>query len=231
MSSSSKTSEAAGISEAVYLVSLPMAGVQNQAESHSDPSGSLRGSRISGQELLCLRPCALRARRDARRCCGQSRLLQRAESHVVQLADRVSPCIHRSWIAIFRDMKIAQNISGTLGLWNLVGRITVIDYPGQRVCLFADTNLPQEVLAGVSVSVPHTCEMEGCPPERLSGFPAVWIPAHYLCEKVDGYTFEPAHCPTVPGCSVRSTQPSPGYRCPVTIVARPACHSRDSSSR
>jgi hypothetical protein len=80
-------------------------------------------------------------------------------------------------------MKIAQNISGTLGLWNLVGRITVIDYPGQRVCLFADTDFPQEVLAGVSVSVPHTCEIEGCPPERPSGFPAAWIPAHTCVKK------------------------------------------------
>ena len=34
----------------------------------------------------------------------------------------------------------------------MVGLVTVINYPGQRFCLFADTDLPQELLAGVSVS-------------------------------------------------------------------------------
>jgi hypothetical protein len=58
----------------------------------------------------------------------------------------------RPWISIFRDKKVTHNISGTLGLWNLIGRITVIDYPGQRVCLFADADLPQELPTGTSVS-------------------------------------------------------------------------------
>jgi hypothetical protein len=43
-------------------------------------------------------------------------------------------------------MKVTRDISGTLGLWSLIGRITVIDYPGRRVCLFADTDLPRGFL-------------------------------------------------------------------------------------
>jgi hypothetical protein len=54
--------------------------------------------------------------------------------------------ISRPWISIFRDMKVTRDISGTLGLWSLIGRITVIDYPGRRVCLFADTDLPRGFL-------------------------------------------------------------------------------------
>jgi hypothetical protein len=42
--------------------------------------------------------------------------------------------IDRPWIAIFRDKKVTHNIGGTLGLWSLIGRITVIDYLSQRVC-------------------------------------------------------------------------------------------------
>jgi len=60
--------------------------------------------------------------------------------------------ISRPWISILRGMKVTHNISGTFGLWSLIGRITVIDYPGQRVCLFADTDLPRELLTGTSVS-------------------------------------------------------------------------------
>jgi hypothetical protein len=66
-----------------------------------------------------------------------------------RIADTV---IHRPRIAIFRDMKVAGGISGTLGLWSLIGRVTVIDYPGRRVCLFADTDLPQELLGGITVN-------------------------------------------------------------------------------
>ena len=60
--------------------------------------------------------------------------------------------ISHPWISIFRDMKVTHNISGTLGLWSLIGRITVIDYPGQRVCLFADADFPQELRTGTFVS-------------------------------------------------------------------------------
>ena len=66
-----------------------------------------------------------------------------------RIADTI---IDRPWISISRDMRVTHNISGTLGLWSLVGRITVIDYPGQRVCLFADADLPQELRTGTFVS-------------------------------------------------------------------------------
>jgi hypothetical protein len=60
----------------------------------------------------------------------------------LRVADAI---ISRPWISIFRDMNVTHNISGTLGLWGLIGRVTVIDFPGQRVCLFADADLPQEL--------------------------------------------------------------------------------------
>jgi hypothetical protein len=67
----------------------------------------------------------------------------------LRVADTV---IHRPSISILRDMKVTHNISGTLGLGSLIGRVTVIDYPGQRVCLFADADLPRELQTGTTVS-------------------------------------------------------------------------------
>ncbi len=71
------------------------------------------------------------------------------QPNTLRVADTI---IDRPWISISRDMRVTHNISGTLGLWSLIGRITVIDYPGQRVCLFADTDLPQELRTGTFVS-------------------------------------------------------------------------------
>ena len=59
--------------------------------------------------------------------------------------------IHRPTITIIRDMK-DDKVSGTIGLDSLVGRITVIDYPGRRLCLFDDGGTPREFLTGEAIS-------------------------------------------------------------------------------
>ncbi len=43
-----------------------------------------------------------------------------------------------------RDMT-ADEVQGTLGLPELVGRVAVIDYPGQRFCLFDDADVPEPI--------------------------------------------------------------------------------------
>ncbi len=52
--------------------------------------------------------------------------------------------LERPYTVILRDMA-ADGIDGTLGLPALVGRVTVIDYPGRRLCLFKDADLPRAV--------------------------------------------------------------------------------------
>lgn len=50
-----------------------------------------------------------------------------------------------------REMTGTEVAAGTLGLAELIGRIAVIDYPGQRFCLFADADLPDLLREGPNV--------------------------------------------------------------------------------
>jgi len=43
---------------------------------------------------------------------------------------------------IRREMSSDGDVTGTLGLNSLMGRIAIIDYPAQRFCLFDEANLP-----------------------------------------------------------------------------------------
>lgn len=53
-----------------------------------------------------------------------------------------STSIDRPEIYIASDMEEDARLVGTLGLPELMGRITVIDYPRQRFCLFSEADLP-----------------------------------------------------------------------------------------
>jgi len=53
-----------------------------------------------------------------------------------------STLIDRPEIYVARDMEEDARLVGTLGLPELMGRITVIDYPRQRFCLFSEADLP-----------------------------------------------------------------------------------------
>ncbi|MBH9538613.1 hypothetical protein [Novosphingopyxis sp. YJ-S2-01] len=53
-----------------------------------------------------------------------------------------STAVDRPAIYLDRNMTAGDEVAGTLGLAELVGRVSVIDYPGRRFCLFADADLP-----------------------------------------------------------------------------------------
>ncbi len=57
--------------------------------------------------------------------------------------------LERPYTVILRDMP-ADGIDGTLGLPTLIGRVTVIDCPGRRLCLFREAVLPRAVGAAAS---------------------------------------------------------------------------------
>jgi hypothetical protein len=50
--------------------------------------------------------------------------------------------VDRPEVYLNSDMEEDVSLRGTLGLPALMGRIVVIDYPGQRFCLFAESDLP-----------------------------------------------------------------------------------------
>lgn len=50
--------------------------------------------------------------------------------------------LDRAQVYLNPDMEEDATLRGTLGLPALMGRITVIDYPKQRFCLFAEADLP-----------------------------------------------------------------------------------------
>lgn len=50
--------------------------------------------------------------------------------------------VDRPEVYVNADMEEDASLRGTLGLPALMGRIAVIDYPGQRFCLFAEADLP-----------------------------------------------------------------------------------------
>lgn len=59
-----------------------------------------------------------------------------------------STAIDRPTIHVNVGMKDGGKLVGTLGLPALMGRVTVIDYPGQRLCVFAEADVP-EIMAGL----------------------------------------------------------------------------------
>lgn len=44
-----------------------------------------------------------------------------------------------------RDMKGDDGLDGTLGLQSLIGRVTVIDYPGKRLCIMDEAKVPDSL--------------------------------------------------------------------------------------
>lgn len=62
-----------------------------------------------------------------------------------------STSVDRPEIYPNRDMTGSDVVAGTLGLAELVGRVSVIDYPGRRFCLFADADLPDLLRDGPGV--------------------------------------------------------------------------------
>ena len=52
--------------------------------------------------------------------------------------------ISQSPMSVWRDQPIAET-SGEIGLANLVGKVTVIDFPGRRFCLFAPGEISSEL--------------------------------------------------------------------------------------
>jgi len=50
--------------------------------------------------------------------------------------------LDRPEVYVNPDMEEDASLRGTLGLPALMGRVAVIDYPGQRFCLFAEADLP-----------------------------------------------------------------------------------------
>lgn len=59
-----------------------------------------------------------------------------------------STAIDRPTIHVNPGMKDSGKLVGTLGLPALMGKVTVIDYPHQRLCVFAEADVP-EVMAGI----------------------------------------------------------------------------------
>lgn len=57
-----------------------------------------------------------------------------------------STSIDRPKIYVDADMDEDVKLVGTLGLSELMGRITVIDYPHQRFCLFSEADLPTQLM-------------------------------------------------------------------------------------
>ncbi len=53
-----------------------------------------------------------------------------------------STSIDRPEIHIAADMDEDARLAGTLGIPELIGRVTVIDYPNQRFCIFSEADLP-----------------------------------------------------------------------------------------
>ena len=59
--------------------------------------------------------------------------------------------VERPNVQVNREMT-ADDVQGTLGLDVLVGRVAVIDYPGQRFCLFDAADLPEPLRRAKIVS-------------------------------------------------------------------------------
>lgn len=53
--------------------------------------------------------------------------------------------IDRPQVYVNADMESDATLRGTLGLPALLGRVAVIDYPGQRLCLFAEADVPDPI--------------------------------------------------------------------------------------
>jgi hypothetical protein len=59
--------------------------------------------------------------------------------------------LDRPKIYIKADMEEDAHLQGTLGMPALVGKVAVLDYPGQRFCVFAEADLPAPLTEGTWV--------------------------------------------------------------------------------
>lgn len=74
-----------------------------------------------------------------------------AEQFRAQTLTVAGATTNRPEIFLNREMEADADVQGTLGLPALFGRVAVVDYPGQRFCLFAEPDLPAALATGGSV--------------------------------------------------------------------------------
>ncbi|GHH26169.1 hypothetical protein GCM10008023_40420 [Sphingomonas glacialis] len=59
--------------------------------------------------------------------------------------------LDRPTIYVNSDMEADPTVQGTLGLPALLGKVVVLDYPGKRLCLFAEADVPAAIAEAPSV--------------------------------------------------------------------------------